>query len=387
MVVEKPFKKEGGSHPAPAIIKHILRYKGEVLLIAPQEMTFHYPRMALKPLKTWRFPSQTSPAFMPELMRGRALWREFSPHVLHLINPGMLGLSLIRQARADGIPVLVSYHEQNCKPWSREAPVEPLVKQGLPWAYAQWMLKLANRILVHDEAALAAFVQSGLRQTEVWKPGVDTHFFSPTHRQWFWRERLSGGAPHTPLILYVGPLVPSARLTWLRYVCDVRPDVRIAIVGEGPQQEFLRDYFAGKPVVFTGPLEGFDLARAYASADFLLIPGDVRLSEQVLLAAMASQLPVIAPRTPVTERHLHHGHNGLLFNPKDFLTMLDNVSACLKPEVARTMGLAARQYAETQDRENRLHALLNHYTTLINTNTLQNGWRMSQDALVPKSGV
>ena len=41
---------------------------------------------------------------------------------------------------------------------------------------------------------------------DVWRKGVDTGMFHPRHRSDAMRQRLSGGSPASPILVYVGRL-------------------------------------------------------------------------------------------------------------------------------------------------------------------------------------
>ena len=103
---------------------------------------------------------------------------------------------------------------------------------------------------------------SGYRHVKVWTRGVDSKFFDPCHRDIGWRQRLTEGESDKRLLLYVGRLSPEKRVDWLVPVLDALPDVRLAIVGDGPSRPCLERQFARHAVHFTGYLSGKDLAAA-----------------------------------------------------------------------------------------------------------------------------
>ena len=70
-------------------------------------------------------------------------------------------------------------------------------------------------------------------------------------------------------------------------------DAVLVMVGDGPYREELQARTRGRPVVFTGFLEGEDLAAAFASADALVFPSTTDTFGNVVLEAQASGLPVI----------------------------------------------------------------------------------------------
>ena len=97
-------------------------------------------------------------------------------------------------------------------------------------------------------------------------------FQHPRQRCEKMRFALSGGAPDEPLLLYAGRLSREKNLDSLAAGLDALPEARLALVGDGPDRARLERVFAGRPVVFSGFLEGAELARAFASADVFATP-------------------------------------------------------------------------------------------------------------------
>jgi glycosyltransferase involved in cell wall biosynthesis len=193
--------------------------------------------------------------------------------------------------------------------------------------------------------------------------------YHPDRRAREWRQRLSGGRAEVPILLYVGRLAPEKRLEWLRPVVDALPQARLAIVGDGPCRPALEQLFAGTPTTFTGYLRGDDLANAYASADVFVFPAANETLGNVVLEAMASSLPIVAPRSGGLLDHVTDGANGLLFEPELAVKL---VSATCKLvgdlaalERARQLGQPGRRHAESCRWSDTLDELLQNYAHVI----------------------
>jgi glycosyltransferase involved in cell wall biosynthesis len=171
--------------------------------------------------------------------------------------------------------------------------------------------------------------------------------FNPCHRSDVWRERLSGGHPEAPLLLYVGRLAPEKRVEWLHFILDTLHEARLAIVGDGPSRAALEERFADTPTFFAGYLRGEALSCAYASADVFCFPSATETFGNVVTEAMASGLPVVAP------------HSG---GPADLVAKVWRLASNLT--YARELGANARAYAETQSWPAVLDGLLEDYALL-----------------------
>jgi phosphatidylinositol alpha 1,6-mannosyltransferase len=200
--------------------------------------------------------------------------------------------------------------------------VPSLVTQGSPVPDAdadRWVRTVgsrADRVVVTCRAMSARLAELGI-DAAVWAPGVDVDEFTPVlrdqrlHDKWA-RARSRGG----PLLVvgYVGDLRKREGTRRLADVARV-PGVRLVVVGEGPQREWLDENIPGAKVL-TGP-GAHDRAVALASFDVLVHPGLEQTSCHVLREAAASGVPVVAPAACGTPDAVRHGRTGLLHDPED----------------------------------------------------------------------
>ncbi|MGN0065952.1 MAG: glycosyltransferase family 4 protein [Nocardioides sp.] len=241
--------------------------------------------------------------------RLRAVMREFRPDVVHLASPAILGARAADVAEELGVPVVAVY-QTDLVGFAQRYPVP---------GGAQAMADLTRRVHTRVERTLAPSTASmqqlsalGVPRVHHWPRGVDATLFHPARRSPRLRSRL---APEGELLVgYVGRLAAEKELELLTHVHDL-PGTRLVVVGGGPQERALRTLLPR--AVFTGVLHGPDLGRAYACLDVFVHTGRHETFCQSVQEALASGVPVVAPRSGGPLDLVTPGVDGLLFEPGD----------------------------------------------------------------------
>ena len=166
-----------------------------------------------------------------------------------------------------------------------------------------------------QQATLRYLAGEGVERLHLWPQGVDAGRFHPDKFSKDWRVRLTNGHPAEQLLLYVGRLGHEKDIGNLKVVLGEVPGVRLALVGDGPARRDLEQEFANTPTVFTGVLQGEELASAFASADVFLFPSTTETLGIAMIEALASGLPVIAAKAGAAGEVVDEGETGLLYDP------------------------------------------------------------------------
>jgi glycosyltransferase involved in cell wall biosynthesis len=351
------------------LLDHLAARGHSSLLFAPAGGPPRYANTPVIGLNGFAFPLYPELKLVPPNVNISARLAAFQPDVIHVLNPVSLGLAGLQQARHLGVPLVASYHT--------DVPGFA-VRWGLGlfhdvlWSYFRWLHNQADLNLCPSRVTLAELERQGFQRLRVWSRGVDTRRFHPRQRQLEWRLRLSRGQLDGPLFLYVGRLSPEKRVDLLRPILEAIPAARLAIVGDGPSRSTLEQHFANTPTVFTGYLSGDDLARAYAAADIFLFPAANETLGNVVLEAMASGLPVIAPRAGGLLDHVLDGVTGLLFDPEDQTALVAAARRlALRRGEARWLGTTGRTRIENQSWAVVLDGLLEEYVDLAGSRILR----------------
>ncbi|MDH7488202.1 MAG: glycosyltransferase family 1 protein [Anaerolineae bacterium] len=362
-------KVDGVVNTLCRVLEHLRRRGHTGLVFAPDGGPGSFAGTRVIGLPSVAIPIYPELKLVPPLVDVEKELLEFDPDVVHIINPVSLGLAGLRAARSLGVPVVASY--QTDLPGFAERWGLGLLREPL-WAYFRWLHNQADLNLCPSCATQRELLSQGFERVQVWGRGVDTHRFNPAHRSAERRILLSGGHPEAPLLIYVGRLSPEKRVEWLLPVLKAVPEARLAIVGDGPSRPILERLFKDTNTVFTGHLGGDNLAQAYASGDIFVFPAANETFGNVVLEAMASGLPVVAPRAGEPSDLITHGERGLLFEPGDQDGLVDAVRHLVRDlEYARSLGASGRAYAETLNWELVLDGLFDSYARVASHRVLR----------------
>ncbi len=295
--------------------------------------------------------------------RMRAQLKEFSPDVLHLFEPALLGVGGLYYAQVLDIPLVISYHT-NLPSYLRYYKLGMIEK--LTWKLMRERHRRADLNLCTSTAMIHDLDSHGIGHLALWQRAVDANRFRPEARSQETRNFLSKGEPSRPLMLYVGRLSAEKDVARLRAVIEAVPDARLAIVGDGPLRHNLERHFKNTPTFFTGYLHGEPLASAYASADLFVLPSETETLGLVLLEAMASGCPVVACRAGGVPDAVEDGETGFLFEPGDTSGLIRTVKRALANGCGlNSIRLRARQDVEQRNWEGATQQLLECYAETI----------------------
>jgi glycosyltransferase involved in cell wall biosynthesis len=347
------------------LLDHLAAHGHTSLLFAPEGGPLRYAHTPVVGLAGIPFPLYPELKLVPPYVDVSARLNTFKPDLIHVLNPFSLGVIGLYQARALKVPLVASYHTDIpgfAMRWGLSLLRDPL------WAYLRWLHNQADLNLCPSSVTQMELEAQGIQRTKIWSRGVDTQRFNPGCRDPAWRLRLSGGQPEAPLLLYVGRLSPEKRVDWLRPVLAALPQASLAVVGDGPARPDLERLLADTNTVFTGYLQGDDLACAYAAADIFVFPAANETLGNVVLEAMAAGLPVVTARSGGVLDHVVDGETGLLFDPEDQGALVGAISQLVTNEgYARQLGSAGRTRMQDRSWAVVLDGLLADYADLVDS--------------------
>ncbi|HET7480452.1 MAG TPA: glycosyltransferase family 1 protein [Rubrobacteraceae bacterium] len=342
-------------------IEELQRAGDEMLVIAPKygEGPGSYLGVPIHRVPSVPFPPYPQIKLAPvNRAVGRAL-RKFSPDLIHAVNPFILGPGGLFYAKRLNVPLVASYHT-NIATYADYYNLG-FARRGTAW-YTRNLHNRADLNLCTSQATFRYLASERVERLRLWPQGVDAERFHPDKFSKHWRVRLTGGHPEDHLLLYVGRLAKEKGIERLKDVLAEMPGVRLALVGDGPGRRDLEKVFAGTPTVFTGTRKGQELSAVYASADALVFPSTTETLGLAMLESLASGLPVLAARTGAAGEVVSDGENGVLYEPRSKVSLIEAVRHVLFDEELRLcLSRNARAAAEGRDWERSTQALRGYY--------------------------
>lgn len=256
-------------------------------------------------LPFWAYPELRIAA--PAARAVEARLARFAPTLVHATTPFGVGIAGRRAALGGELPFVTSYHTSFASYLSHYG-LSTLDRAA--WPFLRWFHNSGARTFVPSRPVLGELATRGFTGLRVWSRGVDPQRFSPQHRSAAMRTRM-GAAADTFVVAYVGRLAPEkgidvAMRAMRAVIARHGARVRFVLAGDGPSAAALRAN-APEGTWFAGALTGETLSAFYASADAFLFPSATETFGNVVLEAMASGLPVIAPDSGATTEFAHEG--------------------------------------------------------------------------------
>lgn len=345
------------------LLEHLQKRGHEAIVFAPSGSPAAYAGYKVYGFQALKVPFYPEMHISPPWIYVDQKLKEFKPDIIHLVNPVSLGLAGLRAAKLYQVPVLASYHTD--VPGFAEYWHLGFLSDSI-YRYARWIHNRVDLNVCPSQFTRKQLIDHNFQRVEIWRGGVDINLFSPGKRSEEMRSRLSDGEPDRPLLLYIGRVSPEKRIDRILPVLKAYPQARLAVVGDGPARVDLEKKFAGTDTVFTGYLKGEDLATAYASGDIFTFTGDKETFGNVVVEAMASGLPVIAPNSGGVTDLVREGYNGHLYDISQPESIVEAAQDLIEnPDLVNVFGQRGRKLAEQRTWDITLDELMAHYQKVL----------------------
>lgn len=270
---------------------------------------------------------------------------DFEPDIVHIVTEGPLGLASLFVAKSKNIPISSGYHSA-FQEFSRYFEFPFLVKPITH--YLKWFHNRTQITCVPSLDTAQSLEEMGVTgELKVVGRGVNIDVFNRQQRCELLRERW-GVKVDTRVLISVGRLSPEKEVnvvieTFKKMQNKGIENIKLVIVGDGPDRSNLEILAGQYDVIFMGSLTGLELAQAYASADIFVFPSQVETFGNVALEALASGLPIIAYDYACAKLHVQHGKTGWLVPLGEITALTQIMEKMPDASMLREMGAKAER--------------------------------------------
>jgi glycosyltransferase involved in cell wall biosynthesis len=318
------------------------------------------------PIGTFEMPEYPDlKLFYPPLLRMLNYCYERNFTHIHSATPGPIGLAALAIARIMQIPIFGTYH--TALPQYVNRLMDDASLEDAMWKYSVWYYNQMDRVYVPSKATGDELIQNGVQKGKIrfFPRGIDIELFNPSKRNGFFTNRYNV-SKETLKILYVGRVSKEKNLPDLvditKGLAKFRNDFQLVVVGSGPYLDEMKTALEDMPVIFTGFLEGEDLAQAYASSDIFIFPSTTDTFGNVILEAQASGLPVIVSDKGGPKENLIHEKSGFIVPAGDTKAFVSSLIRLMDDkELLHTMKQNARSTMENRSFEDAYMKLWESY--------------------------
>ena len=274
----------------------------------------------------------------------------FRPDVIYERH-SLLHRAGVRVANRLGVPRLL---EVNAPLVEEQRAFRGLKLENEALAAEQASYRGADAIIAVSAAIAehAARIVGGNRCVHVLPNGVNLARFAKRDAGLALREQLGIGAG--PVLGFVGSFKPWHGMMFLlevfRAVVELRPDLRLIAVGDGPELEAIRarvgEWRLDRQVILPGRVPHAEIPAWLDAMDVCVAPylpqADFYFSPLKIIESMAAGRPVVAPRIGQIAELIQDQKTGRLYTPGDrvacAMALLDLIDAA---DQRRAMGRAA----------------------------------------------
>ncbi len=265
----------------------------------------------------------------PDLEVRRAL-NAFQPDVIHCQISDPIGLTVVRYARKNHIPLVTTEHNYP------DVITDPLkipkeIKKPMNKILSSFFVsrqKKSDYVTMPTQMAIDDLILSRDKNfhvpVEAVSNGVDLTAFKPgkATKNFYERYKIP---KDKPIALYVGRVDPEKQIgivieSFLKALKKL-PEAILVIVGDGVDrvrlEKMVKDFGIEESVLFLGRILPPDLYEIYKMGDVFVTASEIETQGIVLIEAAATGLPLIAVNKGAVREICQNDINGALCQPKD----------------------------------------------------------------------
>lgn len=279
------------------------------------------------------------------LFRLASIMRQYRPHIVHARNWG--AIEAVAAAKLAGVPVVIHSEHGYEVDMFAGLPLRRRLFRRAAYAMADAIFAVTREL--RDFHARQAWIHP--QRMGVMYNGVDTQRFAPCRESRIAMRKELGFPENSFVVGAVGRLVPikdhQTLLKAAALLSQSGIDVRILLVGSGPERERLQALSTStleSRVCFAG--DSSRVPELLNAMDVFVLPSLNEGMSNTLLEAMACGLPVLATDVGGNPEIVENNVNGCLFTPGDTARLAGKLMLLARdPALIHQLGTAARNHA------------------------------------------
>ncbi|WP_198597337.1 glycosyltransferase family 4 protein [Gracilimonas amylolytica] len=293
--------------------------------------------------------------------------KEFDPTLVHIATPDVGGLKAKKWAQKHNVPIVGSYHTHFTS-YLKYYGLNLI--ESVAWKYLSWFYNACRHVYVPSQSMIDELIPHGFKsEMKIWARGVNTDLFSPDKRSESWRKE-RGFKEDDIVVTFVSRLVWEKELDTFRHsvqkLSEENAHIKAMVVGDGPAKAELQELMP--EAVYTGFLNGEDLATAYASSDVFMFPSHTETFGNVTLEAMSCGLPCLVANATGSRSLVEDGVNGFLAEPQDKTDFTEKLKKIVESiSLRKEMGERSREKALGYEWDEINGQLVQNYREVLNT--------------------
>ena len=278
----------------------------------------------------------------------------FKPDIVHSHHPFLVGRTALRMARRHELPLVFTHHTMY-EQYTHYVPGDSKALKRFVINLSTSYGNICDQVFAPSESVASVLRERGVEAPiDVVPTGVQLERFARGSGPGF---RSAMEIPEDAFVVgHLGRLAPEKNLDFLgkALAAFLKSEKRahFLVVGRGPSEKAIRDFFIGKGMAdclhVAGILEHSLLASAYRAMDVFAFASKSETQGMVLTEAMAAGVPVVALDAPGVREVVVDHRNGRLLHSEtiaEFSSALQWV-ASLAPEQMQQLKEGAKNTAE-----------------------------------------
>lgn len=282
--------------------------------VEPEQFIFRYPGFNI-PKFNYSFTLPRS-SFVDQLLPSLKL------DVIHSNHPLLVGDAAADQAEKRNLPLVFTFHTRYVEYADGYAAYIPFSKAIVEGVVVDGLVKYMNRcqhiVTPSDSIKQTLEEVAGISDRVTTIPtGIDLEPFRQADGRAV-REKYN--LENKTVLVSVGRLADEKNfktlLAAMAQVAQQRDDLRLLLIGDGPQRKELEKYVQelnlGDAVIFTGLVPFEEIPDHLKAADIFFFASTSETQGLVTMEAMAADLPIVAVDATGTRDEVDNGVEGLL---------------------------------------------------------------------------